>query len=106
MPNSIIWDSLSAGGALVGFFMPLLISLVKKYIPVDNRPLNFTITIILSVIGAVVAMWVDGKFVDGAFQLANIWTTLIQVFIVSQAAYNYFWKPTGTSDRIEDTTKL
>lgn len=105
MDNTVIWDQTSTGGILVGLVLPVLISFFKRIVPVDNRPLNFTITLFTSVLGAVAALWIDGKFNAESFTFANIFSTLIQVFVISQAAYNYFWKPAGTTDRIEAQPK-
>ena len=78
---------------LVGIvLMPLAVTLVKQ--SGLTRTWNTVITIVACAIAGSATVWVTGGFAN--FKVANLLGVIAAVFIASQAAYQAYWKGTGT----------
>lgn len=96
-----VFATVTPGALIAGLVIPIVISFFKRMFPSDDKTANFSITLIVCILGAAIVMVANNLIGATSFTLDNIWTTLATVIAISQAAYQYFWKPAGTTDKIE-----
>jgi hypothetical protein len=92
--------TLTVAGVL-GFLAPLAVSALNK---LTFKPMTKQImAVAVSVIFAIVALWVTGGFATIPTAGDPVTAVLLLVFAViavSQLAYSLIWKPTGVADRV------
>ncbi|NLI56007.1 hypothetical protein GX420_03350 [bacterium] len=71
----------------LGFFMPVLVNYIinKNF----SREIKTILAIITSLLIGFLSTYLQGLF---CLSLENFFNTFIQIFIISQIAYNLFWK--------------
>ncbi|HQL66836.1 MAG TPA: hypothetical protein PK151_04735 [Caldisericia bacterium] len=73
--------------SFLGFFMPVLVNYIinKNF----SREIKTIIAIITSLLIGFLSTYLQGLF---CLSLENFFNTFIQIFTISQIAYNLFWK--------------
>jgi hypothetical protein len=83
--------------ALIGFFLPLVVSVFQHY----KFPTWFRVAIAAatSLAAGVFSTWAEGKL-----DWTNWGTAAIIIFTTSQLTYVTVWKPTGIAPKVEEAT--
>jgi len=84
--------NMQAAALIVGVLMPLVVTFLKQ--SGLTRNWNIAITIAACAAAGALTVWATGGFVG--FKLANLLGSIAIVFVASQAAYQAYWKGTGT----------
>ena len=86
---------------ILGFLAPLLVAIVNqpKFSPLVRR----IIAIVVSVLLALVAMFVSGTFIVPT-DPRGVGITILAVIGIAQIAYGLIWKPSGLTDQLEAAT--
>lgn len=80
--------------ALVGFLLPLVVSLVKQ--SGWSVKVQSVVSAVAVGIASLITVWADT-----GFTWDNWAASLITVFLVSKTSYEHFWKPTGVSPKLD-----
>jgi hypothetical protein len=89
--NLVMW------AAVVGFFMPPLLSIVQQ--PGWSQPLRSIVMFVASIIAGAGTV-----YFQGAWDMTNVVTTILFVMVTAIATYKGLWTPTGISPKIEVAT--
>jgi hypothetical protein len=89
--NLVMW------GLVVGFFMPILISVVQQ--PSWSQSVRSVVMFAASAIAGFGTAWFEGRL-NGV----DITTAILIVMVTTIATYKGFWQPNGVSPKIEVAT--
>lgn len=89
--NLVMW------AAVVGFFMPPLLSIVQQ--PGWSQALRAVVMFVASLIAGAGTVYFMGKW-----DTTNIVTTVLLVMVTAIATYQGLWKTTGIAPKIEVVT--
>lgn len=93
MSNAAMW------AGLVGFFLPLIVSVVVQQRWSDMQ--KATATFCCCIVAAAGTAWFNGML-----DVSDIARCFLIVFTLAIATYYGFWKPTGVAPRIESATSI
>jgi len=83
--------------AVLGLFMPIVVEFTKKY-TADKRWLNYTVTLVVSVLVGAGSLAVNGQL--GSLDVESILGTTGAALVASQAVYNYWFRNSQSAKRI------
>lgn len=86
---------------ILGFLAPLLVAIVNQ--PKFSSLVRRIIAIVVSVLLALVAMFVSGTFIVPT-DPRGVGITILAVIGIAQIAYGLIWKPSGLTDQLEAAT--
>ena len=90
--NLIMW------GLIVGFVMPPLLAIVQQ--PGWTPMVRSLVMFVASILAAVGTVY----FTEGAFDTANLTTTVLVVMVTAISTYKGLWQPTTIAPKIEGAT--
>lgn len=86
---------------LASFGIPVLVGFVTK--ETTNAGLKATLLAALALVAGVVSEAVDAATAGTAFDLFGSIYSFAGAFIVAVASHYGFWKPTGVSEKVQNT---
>lgn len=89
--------SLTQISAGVGFLLPLVIAWIKR--EKWSRPLQTVFATAACALAAVITTYFQGKF-----NIHDLSTSVITIFLMTKTSYMAVWKPTGVADGMSKTT--
>ena len=97
MDDLVQLGDLGLWSLLVGFFSPLIISVIQqnRWTP---RAKSLVAFLFYLVVGAVTA------YFSGVFTVTGLATAILVVFVTAANSYKALWKPTGAAPAIESAT--
>lgn len=95
----------TAGSIIGGLVITLIMPVIKSKINESQTTLKFAVTVVLSLIVALIVMAIDGNITGDALTPAKFFLTVTSVLGWSQAIYRFITEPSGTDKSIEKTAK-
>src|SRR4051812_37277217 len=90
-------SSLAQWSALVGFLLPLLVAFVQRQHWSNN--VRTIVGVAACAIAAILTTWIEGNL-----NLHNFGQSVIVIFMMTKTSYLAVWKPTGTTQTIEQSS--
>jgi hypothetical protein len=85
--------------ALVGFLLPLVISVIQQMH--WRNAFRVIVALVIIAIASTITAWAEGKL-----NLKDWSATLITIYLMTKTTYLAVWKPSGISPAIERKTQI
>lgn len=89
-------DNLMMLAAVVGFFSPPLIAMVQQ--PEWSKRARSLVTFSYSAVVGVLTVWLSGNI----WTVPEVVTTILIILVTTISIYKGLWKPSGTTEAIEN----